>query len=143
MSQGKGLRPMPPCNDLHVDQRFGSTEPNVADPKPARRVKATGERWAELRILKVGQCRICRDAFGLTLHHLVPRSLGGDDVPNNLVPLCGSGTTGCHGDVEHRDPVALSLLRLSLTEDELAYLAAKKGPEFVDRYYPALRLEAA
>lgn len=34
-------------------------------------------------------------------HHRLPRSRGGPDDPINLVALCGSGTTGCHGWVEH------------------------------------------
>lgn len=114
----------------------------MSDPRPPRRVKATAERWEQLRALKLGPCRICRDApepwygHGITLHHLVSKSLGGDDVPNNLVPLCGSGTTGCHGDVESRDALALVRLRDALTEDELAYVIVKKGADFLARYYP-------
>ena len=30
-------------------------------------------------------------------HHRLNRSQGGPDDAFNLVPLCGSGTTGCHG----------------------------------------------
>lgn len=30
-------------------------------------------------------------------HHVLPRSAGGTDDPENLLALCGSGTTGCHG----------------------------------------------
>ena len=43
--------------------------------------------------------------YDLSLHHVSrhPR----DDVEANLVMLCGSGTTGCHGRVEARDPETL------------------------------------
>lgn len=43
-----------------------------------------------------------------SLHHRIPRGMGGSrvpwiDLPANLLTLCGSGTTGCHGWVEsHR-----------------------------------------
>jgi len=36
----------------------------------------------------------------MSLHHRVLRGMGGRSVdhdPTNLVTLCGSGTTGCHG----------------------------------------------
>ena len=32
-------------------------------------------------------------------HHRLNRSRGGLDDDTNLVPLCGTGTTGCHGRV--------------------------------------------
>lgn len=39
-----------------------------------------------------------------SLHHRLPRSRGGQHTAENLVTMCGSGTSpGCHGDVEsHR-----------------------------------------
>ena len=46
--------------------------------------------------------------FPASVHHRVPRRMGGTrdpriDDPRNLVLLCGSGATGCHGDIEsHR-----------------------------------------
>lgn len=48
--------------------------------------------------------------FGVfSVHHRRPRGMGGSkrldtDQPANLLTLCGTGTTGCHGLVEsHRD----------------------------------------
>lgn len=32
-----------------------------------------------------------------SIHHRVLRSQGGTHTPENLVTLCGTGTTGCHG----------------------------------------------
>lgn len=49
-----------------------------------------------------------------SLHHRRPRGMGGSrrpetNLPGNLLVLCGSGTTGCHGWTEtHRDE-ALSM----------------------------------
>lgn len=42
-----------------------------------------------------------------SMQHRRPRGMGGTDrgdanSPANLVALCGSGTTGCHGHVESR-----------------------------------------
>ena len=44
--------------------------------------------------------------FGdFSVHHRAPRGMGGSkdpaiNLPANLIVLCGSGTTGCHGHVE-------------------------------------------
>jgi len=40
-----------------------------------------------------------------SLHHRTPRGMGGSrqarlNLPSNLVAICGSGTTGCHGGIE-------------------------------------------
>jgi hypothetical protein len=72
----------------------------------------------------------------VSLHHLVPRSLGGDDLADNLVPLCGDGTRGCHGLVEARDFETLVRLRRALTVEEVAYIVERKDREFLQRYYP-------
>ncbi|HXH35240.1 MAG TPA: hypothetical protein VNJ54_12655 [Plantibacter sp.] len=63
------------------------------------------------------------------------KSLGGDDLADNLVPLCGSGTTGCHGLVEAFDPRACSLLGMRLTEAERAYVIGRKGAYYLERRY--------
>lgn len=45
-----------------------------------------------------GRCEIC--GFQATnAHHRRNKSQGGRDVLSNLLMLCGSGTTGHHGDV--------------------------------------------
>jgi hypothetical protein len=52
-------------------------------------------------------CEKCLDApiAGVSVHHRRPRMMGGSrnellHQPANLILLCGSGTTGCHGWVE-------------------------------------------
>lgn len=56
-----------------------------------------------------GRCEVCRGTLdgpgGYSKHHRHPRRMGGSRRPElntaaNLVVLCGSGTTGCHGRVE-------------------------------------------
>lgn len=45
--------------------------------------------------------------WGGSVHHRKLRSQGGDNSAANLVALCGSGTTGCHGWAHHnRDAAA-------------------------------------
>jgi 5-methylcytosine-specific restriction endonuclease McrA len=49
------------------------------------------------------RCRQLLQGNYYSLHHRLPRGRGGKHTAENLVTLCGSGTMGCHGDVEsHR-----------------------------------------
>jgi len=73
-------------------------------------------------------CRCGRPLQGsyYSLQHRLPRVRGGKHTAENLVTLCGSGTTGCHGWIEsHRaeataqgwlihtgmDPASIPILR--------------------------------
>lgn len=56
-----------------------------------------GRRLVETRC--GGRCERCGTA-GYTVHHRRKRSQGGSWDASNLLALCGSGTTGCHGWVE-------------------------------------------
>lgn len=58
------------------------------------------------------KCAICNREIdshwsGYSIHHRIPRShpFPGLHEPANLILLCGSGTTGCHGWV-HAHPAA-------------------------------------
>lgn len=99
--------------------------------------KASPAEWQRIIAAKRGQCLICErlgvrgiSAY-LEFHHLVPRSRGGDDVADNIVPLCSLH----HGDVTANNPHALHALCLMLTGDERAYCAAKMGPEWATRLF--------
>ena len=110
-------------------------------PKKPRRTSASRARIAEIRAKKVdGQpCRVCGRLERVTAHHLIPRSLGGIWTESNIVPLCGSGTTGCHGDVEARHADACAKLRLSLDDSEYSFIVSRAGEGFLDRYLPVPR----
>lgn len=43
-------------------------------------------------------CRLCGvvGAYTYSVHHIVYRSQGGTNDINNLILLCGSGSSGCH-----------------------------------------------
>lgn len=67
-------------------------------------------------------------------HHVLPRGgpHHGDDVIENLVPLCGSGTTGCHGAVEDGRQAAREALGRHIyvaRPDVIVYVTAKLGHE--------------
>ena len=57
---------------------------------------ALGERCAR-------RCEGCGAHWGGQAAHRQRRSQGGTWNPTNLVALCGSGTTGCHG-LQHARP---------------------------------------
>lgn len=105
------------------------------------------------KLIDEGCCRICERVPGgwpldfLNRMHVVAKGQGGDDVDDNIVPGCGSGTTGCHGLLTSRreDPhhpagltVAEACARMNerLTGRERTYAAEKKDPGYVDRVYP-------
>lgn len=95
-----------------------------------------------LRAARSGRCPLCTLPV-TNVHHIYPRSKGGDDVPPNLVGLCGSGTTGCHGLIELRDPAARSALGAMIRsqENRMSYLERKIGDReraeaWLNRNYP-------
>jgi len=112
-------------------------------PKPARRI--VDAKAGVEKVRREGRCRACgRVPSGhlldaLNRAHLVPRGQGGDDVDANIVGLCGSGTSGCHGALhDHRrgwEQVA-ARLRASLRPEEIEYVDFKKGRWWLDKHYP-------
>lgn len=73
-------------------------------------------------------CLICGELAGST-HHVIKRSQGGDDDRRNFVPLCGSGTTGCHGLIEANDPATKAALGQAILEkrpDVIEYVKEKR-----------------
>lgn len=77
-------------------------------PKPAKRSRARiriiDPDAVKTARLVGGACAACRRA-GTNAHHVINRGAPhfGDDVPENLLMLCGTGTTQCHGAV-HGNP---------------------------------------
>ena len=118
---------------------------SAPDPKPEVRIRASLVEWGALHVEKMGYCYGC-GADGETLHHLVGRGVGGDDVADNLIPLCGHGSVGCHGVItsHNRDgasgltyPEVAHAVRVSLTLPEVGYVLRKKGRDWLDELYPS------
>ncbi len=124
-------------HSVHVES-YLNRSPN---PRPAKRHKASKAEWSFLRRQKIGDgCRVCHTSFRTELHHLVPRSNGGDDFPSNLVELCSLH----HAMVEARDTTVSMMLGLSLLPDERAYVTQKKGAYYLhDRYRVAIQEDDA
>ena len=70
------------------------------------------------------------------LHHIVPRGNGGDDVPANFLWVCGSGTTGCHGEIEAKHGEILCVVRAVLGEERTGYVLERKGEWWLEKHYP-------
>lgn len=107
------------------------------DPKPAGRVR--DPELMRVLHLRWQECVLCygtRYTKGqLSLHHISnhPR----DDVEANLVMLCGSGTTGCHGLITANDLDARRELAVYLRErrpDALEYLDERFPLERADNW---------
>lgn len=96
----------------HVPLRSGSALGRAATPsRPARR---TGPASAvvELCLARAQYgCEFCGEMMGdrrsvdWSVHHRMPRRMGGTkstgiNRPSNLMIVCGSGSTGCHGVIE-------------------------------------------
>lgn len=65
----------------------------------------------------------------------MPRSLGGDDLDANLIPLCAR----CHAGWEDRIMgwrYIARKIRLTLRPEEYEYVVTTKSLVFMDRYYP-------
>lgn len=111
-----------------------------ADPKRPKRYRATSQEWAELHLSFTAElCWCCGQAWD-SLHHIYPRGQGGDDVRENLAPVCGNGTMGCHGLLEDRDPWARGALYEALTYENFRYLVDRLGPTWqgwLERNYPS------
>lgn len=54
---------------------------------------------AELYERALHCCEVCGVHGATNAHHRVNQSQGGRDTLGNLMLVCGSGTTGCHGRI--------------------------------------------
>lgn len=93
------------------------------DPRPEARIRDS-DLMRILHAERDKECALSGETFGLELHHILPRSQGGDDVRANLVWL----TADRHRRISANDPVAMRLLGEHIVEhrpDTIAYLRAK------------------
>lgn len=72
------------------------------DPKPGRKprlpIRNVDSREIVRAKLMYPRCAACNEQ-GVDGHHVIPKGAPhfGDDEVANIVCLCGSGTSGCHG----------------------------------------------
>lgn len=127
---------MPTDGPARPHPKAASTKPGR--PRRQRRFYASAKQWAVLRQTKGGPCRICGDPGSngavhsrIHLHHVVSRQDGGDDVADNLAPLCPTD----HDLVTRRDPAACRIFLATLTDAEYAYAIGRGGEAFFERAY--------
>lgn len=53
-----------------------------------------------------GVCEVCYAARASNFHHRIPEGQGGPWAAGNGLAVCGSGTLGCHGWIEHNRAAA-------------------------------------
>lgn len=56
------------------------------------------------------QCRNCKIRSQLHVHHIIFRSLGGDDSMENLITLCSSCHDGVHTDISETGQMGLTVV---------------------------------
>ena len=109
--------------------------PVVRDPQLLRELH---KRWRECAMASTNEeGERCEPILSLHHIHAHPR----DDVEANLIMLCGSGTTGHHGAVQHREKWARDALRAILRAsrpDFIEYLTwrlrtPERAAEWLDR----------
>ena len=86
-------------------------------PKPERRIRDSAA--IERKVKAEPLCRACRLERAVDGHHVLLRSQGGDDVEDNIVPLCRA----CHRDYHE------ARIGLRITLDERLYVLTKLGQQ--------------
>jgi hypothetical protein len=104
----------------------------MARPAPKRIPRSVRDIVLERDQRRCVRCGLHLEGQRYSLHHRKPRGQGGPDTPANLISLCGTGTTGCHGWVEHnrelaRGPELGYLLRRSAAPDLVPVLVHGLG----------------
>lgn len=89
--------------------RSGPLKKTSSRPKRTRDTGPTPTTRGVVWTRAGGRCEVCAGPvtglIGFSLHHRHPRRMGGSrrpelNTPANLLLVCGSGTTGCHGRIE-------------------------------------------
>lgn len=109
-----------------------------SDPKGGARIVDKGA--ARRKCLREKECRI-EDCGGVASdgHHIVYRSMGGDDIEDNLVPLCHHDHMTLHSAATDDYWIVREEIGRMLTDTEISYVIKKlgyaTGTEFLERAY--------
>ncbi len=111
---------------------------NRSDPKPKPRVRASQAEWSNLHIhFSHARCVHCGQRL-FELHHIMPRSQGGDDVPENLAPLCRLHHGILEGHESGWQQVAASVRKYVMTDSDRRRYQEQHAGESFNRRYPPL-----
>lgn len=100
------------------------------DPKPRKRV--TNPKATKLKLQADRKCRSCEQP-ATDGHHVLLRSQGGDDVPDNIMPLCHACHMAWH---------AGNISTLRIRTSELYYVFSRLGKVAGADYVKRRRYEA-
>lgn len=134
-------------SDVFPDPRPARSAGGIGRAKSVRtrrfRQVASTSAWDLIHEAKDGPCLVClwlgvEQLLPSSLHHVVSKSLGGDDVEENVVSLCGDGTKGHHGLIEAHDGETCRLFAAALQQFDsaaYAYAVERLGElRFLNRY---------
>lgn len=105
-----------------------------------RRKVASPKQWQAIIEAKRGPCRVCEArgvhspdvrVFFMEFHHIVSREDRGDDIADNIAPLCSQH----HGDITLRSPDACREFIATLSDAEYAYMIQRGGEDYPERAY--------
>lgn len=92
-------------------------------PRPSRRIVDRDVQPADWLPLELGVCPVCGGSMAVCSRaHVVPKGLRGDDVPENVVWICGDGTRGCHGVLTHHGRGTHGLDHATVSKAFVAYV---------------------
>jgi hypothetical protein len=115
--------------------REGEALSGQPHPKPVKRkrkqIRVIDPKATARAVLTYPRCSLCPKPAA-TGHHVLPKGSPnfGDDVLANIVSVCGSGTTGCHGEIEAKREWAMRSLGAFVgarRPDTIAYVREKLG----------------
>ena len=107
------------------------------DPKQGARHHATAREWQKIKEQFAAACCVTCGLRPIELHHVVPRSQGGDDVVENLVPLCFRHHSDFESHAEGWERIAGHIRAYVMArESRLGYVIGKIGETRFRRRYP-------
>lgn len=109
----------------------------MIDAKPKARYRATAREWKEIKEQFAHQCCVVCGLSNTELHHITPRSQGGDDVVENLVPICFRHHTDFESHAPGWERIAGHIRAYVWARaSRLSYALDTIGLERFDRRYP-------
>jgi hypothetical protein len=100
-----------------------------------RRKIASPKQWQAIIASKGRSCRCLRPTSlcesWIEYHHVVARDHDGDDVADNIVPVCHRH----HMAITARWPEVVKTLLANLSDAEYAYMIQRGGEDYPERAY--------
>jgi len=128
-----------------ADAAADTPPPVSPDPKPERRHKASKKERERISLaMRYATCVGCGLPDRIHLHHVAFRGAdGGDDILENICPLCLTCHDRFHARAARWELVAAAVRKYVMDrESRYRYVRKTMGQEKFDRRYPALPMRA-